>query len=107
MLSNMCQLCRGFMDSPEAIAQRTKPRSEEGPPEGVQYMGRHPPPMMSRQPNVAFALLCDGLTSRQIADALNVREATVCSHVQHILAKLPASNRAEAVVRTYRGTTML
>lgn len=57
--------------------------------------------------DVVLALLCDGMTNRQIGDALGVKEATIRSHVQHILAKLPAANRVEAVVRAYRGTTKL
>jgi len=51
-------------------------------------------------------LLCRGLTNAQISRALSVGEGTVKSHVKHILPKLGAANRAEAVsiwIRQTRG----
>jgi DNA-binding NarL/FixJ family response regulator len=47
-------------------------------------------------------LLAQGLTDREIAEALTVSTRTVESHVGHILRKLDARNRAEAAQR-YRG----
>ncbi len=44
-------------------------------------------------------LLAAGATNAQIANALTVSETTVKSHVKHILRKLRASNRAEAIAR--------
>jgi DNA-binding CsgD family transcriptional regulator len=44
-------------------------------------------------------LLATGQTNGQIANRLVVSEGTVKSHVKHILRKLRASNRAEAVSR--------
>jgi DNA-binding NarL/FixJ family response regulator len=41
--------------------------------------------------------LAKGKTTTQIADELFVSENTVKTHVRHILGKLEASNRAEAV----------
>jgi len=41
--------------------------------------------------------LADGLTTQLIAKQLYISENTVKTHVRHILAKLEASNRAEAV----------
>jgi DNA-binding NarL/FixJ family response regulator len=41
--------------------------------------------------------LARGLTTNQIADQLVISENTVKTHVRHILEKLQASNRAEAV----------
>ena len=40
-----------------------------------------------------------GNTTAQIADALFISENTVKTHVRHILEKLKASNRSEAVIR--------
>ena len=40
-----------------------------------------------------------GNTTSQIAEALFISENTVKTHVRHILEKLEASNRAEAVIR--------
>ena len=42
-------------------------------------------------------LVSSGATNGQIASALVISESTVKSHVKHILRKLGASNRAEAV----------
>lgn len=43
--------------------------------------------------------LAKGMTSAQIANDLFISENTVKTHVRHILEKLEASNRAEAVSR--------
>ena len=47
-------------------------------------------------------LLVTGLTNKQISERLVVTEATTKSHVAHILRKLRAGNRAEAVHRYMR-----
>lgn len=44
-----------------------------------------------------LACLADGLTTSQIASCLFISENTVKTHVRHILEKLEASNRTEAV----------
>ncbi|WP_235489568.1 helix-turn-helix transcriptional regulator [Frankia sp. AvcI1] len=44
-------------------------------------------------------ILAGGATNAQIAAALTVSETTVKSHVKHILRKLRATNRSEAVAR--------
>ena len=41
--------------------------------------------------------LAEGRTTSQVADLLHISENTVKTHVRHILEKLEASNRAEAV----------
>ncbi|MEJ2303013.1 MAG: LuxR C-terminal-related transcriptional regulator [Anaerolineales bacterium] len=41
--------------------------------------------------------LAKGMTSAQVASQLFISENTVKTHVRHILEKLEASNRAEAV----------
>ena len=46
-----------------------------------------------------FSLLVRGATNSQIANRLTVSETTVKSHVKHILRKLRASNRAEAIAK--------
>jgi DNA-binding CsgD family transcriptional regulator len=46
--------------------------------------------------------LANGETNRRIAARLFVSEATVKAHVKHILRKLGAANRAEAVSRYFR-----
>ena len=44
-------------------------------------------------------LLVTGASNREIAQRLVVEEATVKTHVSHILEKLSARNRTDAVAR--------
>jgi DNA-binding NarL/FixJ family response regulator len=52
--------------------------------------------LSSREMDV-LACLAQGKTTMQIAGELFISENTVKTHVRHILEKLEASNRAEAV----------
>jgi DNA-binding NarL/FixJ family response regulator len=47
--------------------------------------------------------IASGARDREIASALVVAETTVKTHVRHILQKLGARNRAEAVARLRAG----
>jgi DNA-binding NarL/FixJ family response regulator len=49
-----------------------------------------------------LAHLAQGMTNRQIAEALGVSEATVKSHVGHLMSKLGVRNRAEATAVAWR-----
>jgi DNA-binding NarL/FixJ family response regulator len=49
-------------------------------------------------------LLAEGLTDREIADALTISVRTVETHVSSVLRKLGVRNRAAAAGR-YRGLT--
>ncbi|MCH3974586.1 MAG: response regulator transcription factor [Bifidobacterium tibiigranuli] len=53
-----------------------------------------------------LALCSDGLTTERIMDALCISEATVKTHVKHILRKLGAKNRAQAVAIWMRSTSL-
>ena len=44
--------------------------------------------------------LCDGKSNREIAQVLNISEATVKHHVHHILARLNVNTRTQAVAKT-------
>jgi LuxR family maltose regulon positive regulatory protein len=55
-------------------------------------------PLTDRELEV-LALLAAGTSNRQIADELVVVEETVKKHVSHILGKLGAANRTQAVAR--------
>jgi LuxR family transcriptional regulator, maltose regulon positive regulatory protein len=55
-------------------------------------------PLSGRELEV-LRLLAAGKSNQQIADELVVTLATVKSHVGHILGKLAAANRTQAVAR--------
>jgi DNA-binding NarL/FixJ family response regulator len=46
-------------------------------------------------------LMARGLGNTEIAERLSVSEATVKTHVAHVLEKLQVDNRAQAVVAAY------
>lgn len=58
-------------------------------------------PLTGRETGV-LNLLAKGRTNHQIAHELNIAEATVRTHVSHILDKLGASNRVEAALHALR-----
>jgi DNA-binding CsgD family transcriptional regulator len=49
-----------------------------------------------------LALVADGRTNRQIAEALFITEKTAGHHVSNVLAKLGLSNRVEAAALAHR-----
>jgi DNA-binding NarL/FixJ family response regulator len=59
-------------------------------------------PVTAREREI-LALLAEGKRDREIAARLSLAESTVKTHVQHILHKLGARNRTEAVARFRRG----
>lgn len=48
-----------------------------------------------------FRLITRGLSNQEIADALNVSEATAKTHVSRVLAKLSVRDRVQAVIYGY------
>ena len=57
--------------------------------------------LTSREKEV-LALVAEGRTNRQIADALFISDKTASVHVSNILAKLGVANRAEAAATVHR-----
>jgi DNA-binding CsgD family transcriptional regulator len=55
--------------------------------------------LMTRREREVLELMSSGATNTRIAEQLVISEGTVKSHVKHILRKLRATNRAEAVAR--------
>ena len=53
--------------------------------------------MLTRREIDVLELAADGWTNGRIAEKLFISEATVKSHVGHILRKLGVTNRVEAV----------
>ena len=68
--------------------------------------GRADGPLSPRE-NDVLAMLADGLTDREIANALTISPRTVETHVSNILHKLGVRNRAEAAQRYRQGTLTL
>jgi two-component system NarL family response regulator len=59
---------------------------------------------LTARENEVLELIATGARDREIADQLVVTESTVKKHVQNILRKLHARNRAEAVARMRDGS---
>lgn len=55
---------------------------------------------LTRREHETLDLICDGLSNKQIAQRLSIELATVKNHVHHVLEKLDARSRAEAVALT-------
>jgi DNA-binding CsgD family transcriptional regulator len=58
--------------------------------------------LLTRREIEVLDMIASGATNVAIGEALFITEVTVKSHVQHILRKLRAANRAEAVARYLR-----
>jgi DNA-binding NarL/FixJ family response regulator len=54
---------------------------------------------LTRKEREVLARLADGLSNREIAEALYITPATVKTHLAHIYMKLGATNRQEALAR--------
>ena len=58
--------------------------------------GRKPDVDLSARELEVLTLMGEGLRNREIAERLIISEATVKTHVRHVLEKLRMRNRAEA-----------
>jgi DNA-binding CsgD family transcriptional regulator/tetratricopeptide (TPR) repeat protein len=74
----------------------------------------HPHSALTAREVEVAGLIAEGSTNREIAAALSISPKTVSAHVEHILTKLPATNRAQIAtwattqnrpVSTDRGTS--
>jgi LuxR family transcriptional regulator, regulator of acetate metabolism len=60
--------------------------------------------LLTRRELEVLELMASGASNAEIAELLTIAVGTVKSHVKHILRKLRAANRAEAVARYFRLT---
>ena len=90
----------GDLPMSRAMAARTLRRFIDGTGSGTGDDGE-PLSLLSSRETEVLAHLAEGLTDREIADALVISPRTVESHVSNVLRKLGVRNRAEAA-RTYR-----
>jgi DNA-binding NarL/FixJ family response regulator len=69
-------------------------------PHSVQeaLQSRDPSSHLSQREREVLQLMFSGMSNREIADALNIKEVTVKSHVSVILMRLKVSDRTQAVV---------
>ncbi|MBV9355308.1 MAG: helix-turn-helix domain-containing protein [Chloroflexi bacterium] len=77
---------QGALELALATVRRTAPAADAARGEPLANL-------TPREREVAF-LIADGLTNRQIADALVIAEGTAAVHVNHILVKLGCTSRA-------------
>ncbi|HRL13033.1 MAG TPA: LuxR C-terminal-related transcriptional regulator, partial [Aggregatilineales bacterium] len=59
----------------------------------------HPAEVVTERERDVLRLLAQGATNQEIVDALVISLGTVKSHINHIMTKLDARNRTEAVAR--------
>jgi DNA-binding NarL/FixJ family response regulator len=83
-----------------ARAGRLKlPTESSTAPDGVAAGG---PWRLSKREREVLALVADGRTNRQIAEALFISEKTASVHVTHIMDKLGVTRRTEAALLALR-----
>lgn len=85
------QILEGFPWAPDAIHDGTGADDDEL---RVADRVRELTPQQFR----VLQMVCSGQLNKQIAYELNVSEATIKAHMTHILRKLGASNRTQAVL---------
>ncbi len=96
LVSDMRKALAGDSLLPQAFASTLLARlAGEGRPSEPGELSR---PLSLRELEVA-RLMARGLTNRQISRELDIAFATAKNHVEHIIAKLEASDRTQAAVR--------
>jgi DNA-binding NarL/FixJ family response regulator len=67
-----------------------------------QALGATPREELTARETEVLRRLAQGLSNKEIAEALSISEETVKSHVSNVLAKLEAENRAQAIVQALK-----
>jgi DNA-binding NarL/FixJ family response regulator len=82
---------RGLM---REVVQKTAQDSRTSVPYGDQQLVE---PLTAREREI-LTLIAQGMNNREISSALSVTVSTVKTHIEHILAKLQATDRVQAAV---------
>ena len=67
-----------------------------------QALGAAPREELTARETEVLRRLAQGLSNKEIAEALSISEETVKTHVSNVLAKLDAENRAQAIVQALK-----
>ena len=99
----------GLVDADARIQERIEERESERKRRGAAgptgspgwWEGENPAidALLTEREREVLQMMAAGLTNSAIAERLVIREGTVKSHVKHILRKIGAVNRAEAIAR--------
>ena len=68
----------------------------------MRYPARTSQPTLTPRELEVLALIADGYSTKQIAQALWITDETVRTHVRRLLSRLGARTRAHAVAIAYR-----
>jgi LuxR family transcriptional regulator, regulator of acetate metabolism len=92
---------RGLKNGATPIWSEAGPAADELAvvPAGPVSLTSGPLTLLTSREHEVLGLLAEGAANATIAVRLVISEATVKSHVRHILRKLRAANRTEAVIR--------
>jgi LuxR family transcriptional regulator, regulator of acetate metabolism len=88
-------------DMDDAMDELSAPSSRDAATPAVANVSAATAPLgsLTAREHEVLTLLAEGAANAGIARRLVISEATVKSHVRHILRKLRAANRTEAVIR--------
>ena len=87
--------------SPRIAAQLLRRAAQQASGDIEQTVGR----ILTLREQQVFSLLKQGLSNKEIGNALSIAEATVKNHVHHVLEKLQVTTRGQAVAARPRPLT--
>lgn len=105
LLRTIRGVARGELAMSRRAASQVIMRLARGGHRGLTGLaGQDGTPLLSARENEVLRHLADGLTDREIAEALLISRRTVETHVGNILAKLGVQSRAQAARRFRQGS---